>query len=58
MKIDSDEFLYKLDEIRESLIADLVKKGDYSEWNKGILAGKIDMIDEIKYMVSSGGRYE
>ena len=47
-----EEVLHQLSEIRERYVLDLIKNGEYSEWNKGILAGKIDAIDEIIHWLS------
>ncbi len=47
-----DELLHILDELKDKYVDDLIKSGAYSEWNKGILAGKIDMIEELKTLLS------
>lgn len=50
--VQSEELLHNLRELRERYVIDLIKNGEYSEWNKGILAGKIDAIDEIIHWFS------
>lgn len=47
-----DELVHKLTELRERYIADLIKDGEYKEWDRAKLAGKIENIDEIIAMVS------
>ena len=50
--VQNEELLHQLKELRERYVIDLIKNGEYSEWNKGILAGKIDAIDEIMHWLS------
>lgn len=47
-----DELVHKLNELKERHIADLIKSGEFREWDKGKLAGKIEVIEEIIEMVS------
>lgn len=51
MKVDTDELVDTLSNMKDALVYDLIKGGTYSEWNRGILAGKIDMLDEIITMI-------
>ena len=41
----------KLRDMKDGYVIDLIRTGEYTEWNKGILAGKIDMLDEIIRMI-------
>lgn len=56
MKIDSDEVVENLSKLKDRYIYELIKGGEYSEWNKGILAGKIDVIDEVIELLDKGNR--
>lgn len=51
MKVDTDELLVRLRKMKSSYVYDLIKGGEYSEWNRGILAGKIDLLDELIEMI-------
>lgn len=48
----TEELVKVLSDLKERYVQDLIKGGAYSEWNKGILAGKIDCLDEIIGLVS------
>lgn len=46
-QLQNQELIHTLQELRERYVIDLIKNGEYSEWNKGILAGKVDALDEV-----------
>jgi hypothetical protein len=47
MKVDTDELIDKLHKMKDSYVFDLIKGGEYSEWNKGMLAGKVDVLADL-----------
>lgn len=54
MKVDTEELVDNLSAMRESYIYQLIKSEEFSEWKKGILAGKIDAIDELILFIEKG----
>jgi len=52
--VSIDDLEQVFSEIREQCIIDLIKDTTkYSEWQKGKLAGKIELIDELMYILES-----